>query len=223
MTPARGADGAPAKALAGFIAKFDPAIARLMRSARVILRKRFPTAVELVYDNYNALAIGFGPTERASDAFVSLAAYARGVSLYFIHGAKLPDPEKRLQGAGNQGRFIRLETLAPLDDPYVVWLLRTAAEHAKSPLAATGRGYTVIKSVSAKQRPRRPEAREEAQPVRGNSKMNARWHAAHPVPKKASLDERVQWHVAHAAHCACRDIPATVAAELRRRRRARRA
>jgi hypothetical protein len=46
--------------LAGFIARFDPAIGRVVRSARTILRQRFPTAVELVYDNYNALAIGRG-------------------------------------------------------------------------------------------------------------------------------------------------------------------
>jgi hypothetical protein len=48
----------PAKQLAGFIARFDPQVAKLVRAARVVLRKRWPTAVELVYDNYNALAIG---------------------------------------------------------------------------------------------------------------------------------------------------------------------
>src|SRR5436190_1239322 len=96
----------PAKQLSTFIAKFDPAIAKLVRSARTVLRKRFPTAVELVYDNYNALAIGYSPTEKTSDAFVSLAVYARGVNLYFIYGAFLPDPQKLLQGSGNQGRFI---------------------------------------------------------------------------------------------------------------------
>jgi hypothetical protein len=50
--------------------------------------------------------------------------------------------------------------------------------------------------------------------------MNARWHATHPMPRNASLDDRVTWHLAHADHCACRGIPATVAAELRRRERA---
>jgi hypothetical protein len=64
----------PAKQVAGFIAKFDPAIAKLTRGARAKMRKRLPTAVELVYDNYNALAIGFGPTERTPDAIVTVAA-----------------------------------------------------------------------------------------------------------------------------------------------------
>ena len=146
----------PAKQVAAFIAKFDPSIARLARSARSALRKRFPTAVELVYDNYNALAMGLGPNERTSEAFVSLALFARGVNLYFIQGARLPDPGKLLQGNGNQGRYIRLESVEQLDKPAVVALLQAAAAFGKTPLPATGKGYTVVKSISAKQRPRRP-------------------------------------------------------------------
>lgn len=149
----------PAKQVAGFIARFDPRIARLVRSGRTALRKRLPTAVELVYDNYNALAIGFGPNERASEVILSVAAFARGVSLYFTQGAKLPDPHRVLQGSGNQGRFIRFESAAQLDEPAVAAVLRAAIRHGKTPLPAAGRGYTVVKSVSAKQRPRRPASR----------------------------------------------------------------
>jgi hypothetical protein len=47
--------------------------------------------------------------------------------------------------------------------------------------------------------------------------LNAAWHDAHPMPKRATLDQRVVWHVAHAKACGCRAIPATVAAELKRR------
>jgi hypothetical protein len=47
--------------------------------------------------------------------------------------------------------------------------------------------------------------------------LNAAWHDAHPMPKNATLDQRVSWHVAHAKACGCRAIPATVAAELKRR------
>ena len=68
----------PAKQIAGFISKFDPEVARVIRSARATLRKRFPTAIEQVYDNYNFLAIGFCTTERTSDCIVSLAAQAKG-------------------------------------------------------------------------------------------------------------------------------------------------
>jgi hypothetical protein len=145
----------PAKQIAGFIAKFDPEVARVIRSARATLRKRFPTAIEQVYDNYNFLAIGFCTTERTSDCIVALAAQAKGVSLSFYYGASLPDPCGILQGNGNQNRFIRLEDVATLANPDVQTLLAAAVAQAKSPLPATGRGYTLIKSISAKQRPRR--------------------------------------------------------------------
>ena len=149
----------PGKQLAGFIAKFDARVAKQIRAARMALRKRFPTSIELVYDNYNFLAIGFGTTERASDAIVSLAANAKGVGLCFIYGATLPDPHKILLGSGNQTRFIRLESAATLAKPEVEALLRAAVAQAKAPLPAMGRGYSIIKSVSAKQRPRRLSAK----------------------------------------------------------------
>lgn len=145
--------------VAGFIARFDPAVAKLARAARAKLRKRFPTALELVYDNYNALAIGYGPTDRTSDAFLSLAIYARGVNLYFLYGATLPDPDGLLEGNGTRGRFVRLERAAQLDEVKVASLVTRAAERARVPLAPRGRGQTIVKSVSAKQRPRRPAAK----------------------------------------------------------------
>ncbi|HVT39633.1 MAG TPA: hypothetical protein VHE78_11350 [Gemmatimonadaceae bacterium] len=145
----------PAKQLARFIAKFDPAIARRIRAARTAVRKRLPTAIELVYDNYNFFVIGYSATERASDAIVSLAANGKGVGLAFIYGATLPDPTRILQGSGTQNRFIRLPSAAMLGEPAVEALMRAAVQQAKTPLPDSGGGYTVIKSVSIKQRPRR--------------------------------------------------------------------
>ena len=81
----------PAQQLAAFIAKFDPAIGRLVRAARSALRKRLPSAIEQVYDNYNFLAIGFSSTERTSDTIASLAVSAKGVALSFYRGASLPE------------------------------------------------------------------------------------------------------------------------------------
>src|ERR1700676_1763017 len=109
----------PSKQLAGFIAKFDTRVAKLIRSTRSAVRRRFPTATEIVYDNYNFLALGFCSSERPSDCVVSLAANAKGVGLCFYYGATLPDPDGILQGGGNQVRFIRLESAATLANPAV--------------------------------------------------------------------------------------------------------
>jgi hypothetical protein len=145
----------PAGQLAAFVAKYDPAVGRLVRATRAAMRRRFPTAWELVYDNYQFLAIGYSATERASDCIASLAVSPKGVALSFYYGATLPDPKGILEGSGNQNRFVRLATAATLDDPAISALLRAATAVARTPLPKAARGRTVIKSVSAKQRPRR--------------------------------------------------------------------
>ena len=147
----------PEKQLAGFIAKFTPEMAKRIRAARAKMRKRIPQALELVYDNYNFFVIGYGPSERASDAIFSLAAQAKGLSLCFLQGARLPDPKRLLRGSGNLVRNIRLETAETLDRPEVDALIGVALERAKTPMPPQSKHQLIIKSVSAKQRPRRPK------------------------------------------------------------------
>jgi len=153
----RTADSAETQ-LTGFVEKFDAEHQTLIRSVRKALRKRLPAAHELVYDNYNFFVIGYSPTERASDAILSIAAGANGVGLCFIHGAKLKDPDKLLLGAGKQTRFIGVENARVLDRPAVNALIDAAVARSAAPMPVKGRGTLVIKSVSAKQRPRRRSA-----------------------------------------------------------------
>jgi hypothetical protein len=154
MTRSTSAPPAAAKQLETFIDKFEPKHRTLIRQARRALRARFPTAHELAYDNYNFFVIGYSPTERPSDAIVSLTAAANGVGLCFIRGATLRDPKKVLQGSGKQTRFIRLESVDVLARPEVEALIAAAIAQAKTALPKTGRGRLIIRSVSAKQRPR---------------------------------------------------------------------
>jgi len=144
------------KQLDGFIDKFDPAIAALVRACRVELRKQLPTAIELVYDNYQALAIGFASTEKQSDCIVSLAVFPTKVSLSFYYGTDVPDPDKILQGDGKQNRHIRLESAGTLARADVKAVIKSAVGIGETPLPKSQKGYTVIKSISANQRPRRP-------------------------------------------------------------------
>ena len=148
------ADESAATQLAGFIDKFEPAMAKRIRACRAALRKRFPSANEIVYDNYNFFVIGYSPTERPSETIVSLAAGANGVGLSFYHGATIADPHKLFQGSGVQNRFIRLESEKRLSDPQVAALIDAAVTQAKVPLG-DGNGRLIIKSISAKQRTRR--------------------------------------------------------------------
>jgi hypothetical protein len=143
------------KQLAGFIAKFSPQNAQFIRAVRAALRKRMPTAIELVYDNYNFLVIGYCSTERASDCIVSLAVDLNGVQLMFYYGATLPDPHGLLRGSGVQNRSLRLNSAGDLAQPEIDALIAAAIAQGETPLLAEGGGYLVIKSVSPKQRPRR--------------------------------------------------------------------
>jgi hypothetical protein len=154
------ASGESAEArLARFMARFDPAVCAVAQQARAVLRHRFPTAFELVYDNYNALAIGFSPTEKTPDAIMSVTLYPRWVSLFFLYGATLPDPLRLLQGSGKQVRSIRLEGAKTLTTPGVRALLKAAVAQSEVPMPSRGSGAVVIKSVAARQRPRRVVAR----------------------------------------------------------------
>ena len=149
-------DKSPEKELAGFIAKYSPEIGAVALAALARMRARLPGAVELVYDNYNALAIAFSPTERTSDAILSIALYPRWVSLFFTQGANLPDPKKLLKGEGTRFRHVVLESAADLDKPAVQDLIGHALDRASKPLDGKNPNRIVIKSISAKQRPRRP-------------------------------------------------------------------
>jgi hypothetical protein len=147
----------PEAQLRSLIEKFDPKDQRLIRSVRSAVRKRLPTANELVYDYGNSLVIGYSPTQAGIESVVATTARADGMSLYFNQGKKLPDPRKLLMGSGKQTGFIRVEAARELTHPDVEALIAAALEQASVPLASKGRGTLVIKSTSAKKRlPRRP-------------------------------------------------------------------
>lgn len=145
----------PAQQLDAFLARHDPAIVKETKQVLAKMRKMTPGAIEMVYDNYNALVIGFVPNERPSDAILSIAVRPRWVSICFLQGAGLPDPEKRLKGSGNVARHIRLESVKDLDDPVVLDLIDIALASARVPLNKKQKRRLIIKSISAKQRPRR--------------------------------------------------------------------
>jgi hypothetical protein len=144
------------KQLDAFIARYSREVAAAARAVLAALRRQVPGALELVYDNYNALAIGYGPTERASEAILSVALFPRWVSLFFLRGAGLSDPHGLLKGGGKQARHVVLKSAADLEQPALGALIVAALQRAPIPIDPKAKRRTVIKSISAKQRPRRP-------------------------------------------------------------------
>jgi len=148
--------------LDSFLAKYSPKIEAFARRTLAKMRKLVPGAIEMVYDNFNWLVIGFGPSERPSEAIFSIVLPPNAVTLCFLQGAGLPDPAGLLHGSGNVVRNIRLYTSRVkdekvLDNPEVLSLINVALNRAKVPMPAGARRKLIIRAVSAKQRLRRSE------------------------------------------------------------------
>lgn len=143
------------KQLDGFIAKYAPAMQTQMRAAIRKMRARLPGAVELVYDNYQWLVVGYGPNDRASEALFSLAFAPGHVTLCFLrNGPRISDPKKMLRGSGTRVRNVRLVDGIGIDTPAVDALMRECERLAGDPIPKDAPRVTLIKAVSKKQRPR---------------------------------------------------------------------
>ena len=140
------------------ISKFASAHQRLIGATRRWLRKRLPTAHEVVYEYKDFFVISYSPNERGYEGVLSIRASADGVRLYLNPGKGLPDPEKLLQGSGKQTRWIDLEAASTHARPAVASLIDEALARNRVPIASTGRGSVVIRSTSAKKRGRRRPA-----------------------------------------------------------------
>jgi hypothetical protein len=117
----------------------------------------YPKANELIYDNYNALAIGWSPTDRMGHIFCSVAAYRAGKNLHFgfYWGSQIADPKKMLLGEGNQYRYIRVADKKDFPKTYIKKLVKEAYVNSlmkvKDPKQIV-HGKTITKSVSPSKR-----------------------------------------------------------------------
>lgn len=134
----------------GLIARFAPAHQRLIGAMRRWLRKRLPTAHELVYEYRDWFVISYSPNEHGYEGVLAIRASVDGVKLYFNCGKELPDPEKLLQGSGKQTRWMHLKHASELARPEVASLIDEAIALNRVPFASAGRGPVVIRSASAR-------------------------------------------------------------------------
>ena len=146
----------PKSQLDGFLDEYTPEIRKQATAILKAMKTLVPGAHWLVYDNYNALVIALSATERVSDIVLSVALYPRWVSIFFMHGASLPDPTKLLTGAGKGIRHVVVDDLALLSRRPFRALLRAALDRAEPPIDPRAKHAIVIQSISKKQRPRKP-------------------------------------------------------------------
>lgn len=143
--------------LDNFIDQYSPELASDARAVLGWLTEQLKAATRLVYDNYNALVIAFSVSEKPGDIILSIALYPKYVTLFFANGAALSDPNRILEGRGSTIRGLKLRPISRVQSAEVLALIDSAVSLA-DPLPRTGEGRMIIKSISAKQRPRRPKA-----------------------------------------------------------------
>jgi hypothetical protein len=149
----------PEAQLRSLIERFEPKDQKLIRAVRSAVRKRVPTANELLYDYKTFFVIAYSPTDRPTDGILSIAARPDGVRLYLTGGPQLPDPKRLLTGTGKQVRFMPIETAKRLAHPDVEALIAAAIEMAGTPLAKKGEGGLVTRTFAGKRQARRKAAK----------------------------------------------------------------
>jgi hypothetical protein len=116
----------PPPALIKFLKPYDGAIQDLALSLRFLVLEEMAPCHENIYDAYNAVAIGYGPTDRLKDGVFHIAVYSHHVNLGFNHGATLDDPKQLLQGTGKSIRHLTIKRQKDLARPAIRSYLRRA-------------------------------------------------------------------------------------------------
>jgi len=117
----------------------------------------YPDTNELIYDNYNALAFGWSPTDKAGDVFCSIAIYRTHLNFGFNRGSEIPDKKNILMGDGSLYRYIRIKNKDDFPEEDIKQLLHYAYENSISrlkPVKKEIKGQTIVKAMApVKRRP----------------------------------------------------------------------
>lgn len=131
-------------------AKFCPEQVRMINAMRKALRKRLPSAFELVYEYRNWFAACWGPTENGYEGVVGIRGDGEGIRLFVNCTKPIPDPAKLLKGSGKQTRWIAVEKASELSRPEIVAIVEAAISQSPIPFAKDGSGELIVRGASAK-------------------------------------------------------------------------
>lgn len=145
------------KDLIKFLQPFDDDIKGTVLWLRDFVWKLYPKTNELIYDNYNALAFGWSPTDRVGHTFCSIAIgrTSKNIHFGFYWGSQIKDPDKKLIGNGNQYRYILVKNKKDFPKDYIQKLMQDAFVNSlarvKDPKQLM-EGKTITKSISLAKR-----------------------------------------------------------------------
>jgi hypothetical protein len=138
--------------VSALIDKYAPAHLRAIGAIRRVLRKRMPTACEIIYEYNGFFVISYSPSEHGYEGVLALRGSADGLRLYLSRGKELSDPAKLLRKAGGETRWIDLEGASTLAHPEAARLIEATIALNRVPFARTGRGSVIMSPSTAKKR-----------------------------------------------------------------------
>jgi hypothetical protein len=146
-----------------FLKPFDKDIQETVLWLREFVWDRYPKTNELIYDNYNAVAFGWSPTDRVGHTFCSIAVgrTSKNIHFGFYWGSEIADPKKILLGEGNQYRYILVKDKKDFPKTYIQKLVKEAFANSLAKVKDKKQlmeGMTITKSVSAKKREKKQVA-----------------------------------------------------------------
>ncbi|MFI5185656.1 MAG: hypothetical protein ACHQF0_02965 [Chitinophagales bacterium] len=141
------------KDLLKFLKPFGGDITELVLWLRKFVWDLYPKTNELIYDNYNALAFGWSPTDRVGHTFCSIAVgrTSKNVHFGFYWGSEIADPEKKLLGQGNQYRYMLVKSKTGFPKAYIKKLVKEAYANSLAKVKDPKQimeGKTIVKSIS---------------------------------------------------------------------------
>ena len=145
------------KDLLKFLKPFENETKEIVLWLREFVWDLYPKTNELIYDNYNAVAFGWSPTDRVGHTFCSVAVgrTSKNIHFGFYWGSEIADPEKKLIGEGNQYRYILVKNKSDFPKAYIKRLLKEAFSNSLAKVKDKKQmmeGLTITKSISAKKR-----------------------------------------------------------------------
>ena len=141
------------KDLMKFLKPFPSAIQKKVLWLRDFVWDLYPKSNELIYDNYNALAFGWSPTDRVGHTFCSVAVgrSSHNVHFGFYWGTQIADPKNILLGDGNQYRYILVKERNDFPKAYIKKLIKEAYANSLAKVKDRKQimyGATIVKSIS---------------------------------------------------------------------------
>ena len=145
------------KDLTKFLKTFDKEIIDTVMWLRDFAWDLCPQANELIYDNYNAVSLGWSVTDKVGHNICSVVIYRANQNVHFgfYCGNELLDPDKILLGEGKQYRYILVPDKKKFPKTYMKKLINEAYTNALSKVKDQKQiihGQTILKSISEKKR-----------------------------------------------------------------------